>query len=172
MSTSADRAVILDRAHDLAFRARALAQAHALSEPALAYRSWRVARDEPQHPVAELTTWAATAFLTGYCVRRVEESQATSADVRAVHPPTTRPPGNEAWEQRAAAVADAITTDRTATIADHPVVLAALDDVIGKEVAKRSEHVREHLSDPDWAAFERFIAWWVLHGYAIRSAEG
>ena len=171
MSTSADRAVILDRAHDLAFRARALAQAHALSEPAHAYRRWRVARDEPQHPVAELTPWAATAFLTGYCVRRVEESQVTGAEPPAVRPPAA-PPGNEEWEQRAVAVADAITTDRTATIADHTVVLAALDDVIGKEVAKRSEHVREQLSDPDWAAFERFIAWWVLHGYAIRSAEG
>ena len=74
MTTIEDVDPLTSEVDDLAFRARALAQAHALTSRATAYRTWRLRRDEASHPVPELSSWAATAFLTGYCVRRVEES--------------------------------------------------------------------------------------------------
>ena len=158
---------------DLAFRARALAQAHALSPRATAYRTWRLRRDEASHPVPELSSWAATAFLTGYCVRRVEESMCV--DDR----PATRdrPPGVDwelAWERAAAVAAASLVDPSTATPVTRlgrAVVVAALDAVIGREVDKRNEHVREHLSPLDWSQFEAFVAWWVLDGYAIGVVE-
>ena len=159
--------------HDLAFRARALAQAHALSPRAAAYRTWRLRRDEALHPVPELSSWAATAFLTGYCVRRVEESMCVDD-----RPATCDLPPGADWElawERAAAIAAASLVDPSTptpvTRLGRAVVVAALDAVIGREVDKRNEHVREHLSPLDWSQFEAFVAWWVLDGYAIGVVE-
>ena len=158
---------------DLAFRARALAQAHALSPRAAAYRTWRLRRDEALHPVPELSSWAATAFLTGYCVRRVEESMCVDD-----RPATCDLPPGADWElawERAAAIAAASLVDPSTptpvTRLGRAVVVAALDAVIGREVDKRNEHVREHLSPLDWSQFEAFVAWWVLDGYAIGVVE-
>ena len=158
---------------DLAFRARALAQAHALSPRATSYRTWRLRRDEESHPMPELSSWAATAFLTGYCVRRVEES--ICVDDR----PATcdRMPGADwelAWERSAAVAAASLVdplTPTPVTRLSRAVVVGALDAVIGREVDKRNEHVREHLSPLDWSQFEAFVAWWVMHGYAIGVVE-
>ena len=158
---------------DLAFRARALAQAHALTPRATSYRTWRLRRDEESHPVPELSSWAATAFLTGYCVRRVEES--ICVDDR----PATcdRPAAAEwelAWERDASLAASSLvdpSTPAPVTRLSRAVVVGALDAVIGREVDKRNEHVREHLSPLDWSQFEAFVAWWVMHGYAIGVVE-
>ena len=158
---------------DLAFRARALAQAHALSPRAAAYRTWRLRRDEALHPVPELSSWAATAFLTGYCVRRVEESMCVDD-----RPATCdRPAAAEwelAWERGASLAASSLvdpSTPAPVTRLSRAVVVGALDAVIGREVDKRNEHVREHLSPLDWSQFEAFVAWWVLDGYAIGVVE-
>ena len=163
---------------DLAFRARALAQAHALSPRAASYRTWRLRRDEESHPVPELSSWAATAFLTGYCVRRVEES--ICVDDRPAtcdRPPDVDWPGVD-WEllwERVAALAAASLVDPSSptpvTRLSRALVVGALDAVIGREVDKRNEHVREHLSPLDWSQFEAFVAWWVMHGYAIGVVE-
>ena len=121
----------------------------------------------------ELSSWAATAFLTGYCVRRVEES--ICVDDR----PATcdRPPGAD-WEllwERVGALAAASLVDPSSptpvTRLSRAVIVGALDAVIGREVDKRNEHVREHLSPLDWSQFEAFVAWWVMHGYAIGVVE-
>ena len=158
---------------DLAFRARALAQAHALSPGAAAYRTWRLLRDEASHPVPELSSWAATAFLTGYCVRRVEESMSVGDRPSE----NDRPPRGDwelAWEGAAAVAAASLVDPSSATPVtrlDRAVVVGALDAVIGREVDKRNEHVREHLSPLDWSQFEAFVAWWVTHGYAIGVVE-
>ena len=170
--TSVERTVSAE-VDDLAFRARALAQAHALTPGATAYRRWRLGRDEASHPVPELSSWAATAFLTGYCVRRVEES--VCVDDRPS--PRDRPSEAEwevAWERAAAVVAASLVDPSTATPVTRlgrAVVVGALDAVIGSEVDKRNEHVREHLSPLDWSQFETFVSWWVMHGYAIGVVE-
>lgn len=162
--------------HDLGFRARALAQAHALTESALAYRRWRIGRDEPTHPIPELSTWAATAFLTGYCVRCVEESWPTAKPKAPSSSPETDSDtdpetGWEDWERRASRFANTLTANTNATQIDHQTVLDALDNVIGREIEKRAEHVKEQMGPADWEQFEEFIGWWVLHGYAIRAVE-
>lgn len=158
---------------DLAFRARALAQAHALSPRATAYRTWRLRRDEASHPVPELSSWAATAFLTGYCVRRVEESMCVD-DRRATSNCPLGADWELAWERVAVHAAASLvdpSTPTPLTRISRAVVVGALDAVIGREVDKRNEHVREHLSPLDWSQFEAFVAWWVMHGYAIGVVE-
>ena len=158
---------------DIGFRARALAQAHALSEPAAAYRRWRVGRDAAEHPVAEVPVWASTAFLVGYCLRRVEESFAGVTTIMADDEDegADRESAFLNWERDAAVVARSVLARSGPALLDARMMAAALDNVIGREIDKRNEHVREQLSSDDWADFEAFIAWWVLHGYAIRSTE-
>ena len=159
--------------HDLAFRARALAQAHALSEAALQYRAWRIQRDEPEHPFPELSTWAATAFLTGYCVRCVEESFVTGELSResAESSPEVFRRAFPAWEIEAASFVNQLPNRSDSTLVAHQLVLAALDDVISREIDKRAEHVKEQVQSGQWSQFEDFIGWWTLHGYAIRAVE-
>ncbi len=155
--------------HDLAFRARALAQAHALSEAAHRYRAWRVGRDEPEHPFPELSTWASTAFLTGYCVRCVEESfvEAASGRIQSVKAIAAFPD----WETSAADFVNKLPRNAGSTLLAHDLVLAALDDVVSREIDKRAEHVREQVQSAQWSQFEDFIGWWTIHGYAIRAVE-
>ena len=166
-------------AHDLAFRARALAQAHALSEAALRYRTWRVDRDASDHPFPELSTWAATAFLVGYCVRCVEESFALGEPPRktmesspTIAPGSTADPTEfTAWGSEAATFVNQLPNRPNSTLVSHPLVLAALDDVISREIDKRAEHVKEQVPSGQWSQFEDFVGWWTLHGYAIRATE-
>lgn len=157
--------------HDLAFRARALAQAHAMSEAALNYRAWRVGRDAPEHPFPELSIWAATAFLTGYCVRCVEESFATEPPTRSSSSVAGRSSSFPEWEGSAASFVNELTIRPDSTLLNHKMVLAGLDDVISREIDKRSEHVKEQVRSGQWSQFEDFIGWWTLHGYAIRAIE-
>ena len=165
-------------AHDLAFRARALAQAHALSAAAAHYRTWRVDRDASDHPFPELSTWAATAFLTGYCVRCVEESfvdalppskPAESSSNTSLSKLSSLPLA--AWETQAASFVNQLPNRAESTLLEHRLVLAALDDVISREIDKRAEHVKEQVGSGQWSQFEDFIGWWTLHGYAIRAVE-
>ncbi len=172
--------------HDVAFRARALAQAHALTEAAHSYRQWRISRDEAEHPFPELSTWAATAFLTGYCVRCVEESLTTDvAEAREEDEPSdggvpssltlqgVRPAVGDfaPWEIEAAKFVNELPRNSDLTLLAHQVVLAALDDVVSREIDKRAEHVKEQVLSTQWSEFEDFIGWWTLHGYAIRAVE-
>jgi len=46
-----------------------------------------------------------------------------------------------------------------------------LDTVIATEIDKRVEHWKGQISAADWAMFEDYIAWWVIHGYSLRAAE-
>lgn len=155
---------------DIPFRARALAQAHPLTETAATYRESIVAIERETQPLREFAEWAATAFLVGYCVRRVEESdvveQVTVAFGRLVEE-------MDFLRAAAARVADDLRNGRPAGIdlLASDLIESALDEVIHSEIDKRREHWREHVSDDDWAVFEEYIAWWVVHGYALRAAE-
>lgn len=170
--TSSDETISV--VEDLAFRARALAQAHALSAAASQYRGWRLERDEADHREVEISSWAATAFLTGYCVRRVEQSFC-GVDGVGVATGLASEVQMLLWERQAGLVAKAMLSgaggDPSPTLLDHGLVAAALDHIIGREIDKRNEHVREQLSADDWSQFEGFITWWVMHGYAICTVE-
>ena len=60
-------------AEALAYRARALAQAHPLTKLARRYLDWAVAGQRTSQPLPEIGIWAGASLLEGYCVRRVEE---------------------------------------------------------------------------------------------------
>jgi len=155
---------------DIPFRARALAQAHPLTEIATAYRESVIATERATQPLPEFADWAATAFLVGYCVRRVEETDAaeesTVAFGRFVEDP-------DLLGATAARVADDLRNGRPAGIdlLDPDLIESVLDTIIASEIDKRAEHWREHVSDKDWAVFEEYVAWWVIHGYALRTGE-
>ena len=151
---------------DICFAARALAQSHPMTPGALAYHRDRLARERERQPVGEPADWAAAAMVVGYCLRRTEET-------RAENPPALR--DIEGDELEAATV---LLTGRLrggdpggVTILTPEVTVAALDRLIGTEMDKRREHLREQLDDDAWAELGEYVAWWVVHGYCTRAAE-
>ena len=62
-------------AEDLAYRARALAQAHPLTSLARQYVDRSVAEQRTSQPIPEIGIWAGAATIGGYCLRRVEEAE-------------------------------------------------------------------------------------------------
>ncbi len=161
----------MDELHsDIPFRARALAQAHPLTETALAYREAVIAVERKTQPLPEFSQWAATAFLVGYCVRRVEEADAAEESAVAFGHFVE---DHELLSASAARIADDLRNGRPAgtDLLDPDGIESALDTVIGSEISKRTEHWREHVNDADWLVFEEYVAWWVVHGYALRAAE-
>ncbi len=156
--------------HGVSFRARALAQAHPLSETAHSYRESVIAVERETQPMREFADWAATAFLVGYCVRRVEEVDA--ADVSEVIF-GVMVDDSQQLASLAARIADDLRSGRPSgtELLDPTEIEAVLDEIISSEIQKRSEHWRSHVDDDDWAMFEDYVAWWVVHGYSLRAAE-
>lgn len=151
---------------DMCFAARALAQSHPMTEVARRYRQECFDRQRADQPLPEFADWATTALDVGYCLRRVEEDF-TSAMVSSMDR------GDEGVSTRAGRVADHLRfgnpDDITLLAAD--TVVAALDRLIATELDKRADNVREQLDQADWNDLEAYVAWWVVHGYAIRVAE-
>ena len=167
---------------DLCFTARALAQSHPMSETAHRYRQACVERERQRQPVDEPADWAGTALLVGYCLRRAEEQQ--SAD--QLSPAAAAECGWDGPDHRAgsaagggideaevAAVSEVLRTGDAGRVSLLPagVTVGALDRIIATELDKRREHLREQLDDGAWAELEDYIAWWVIHGYALRASE-
>ncbi len=57
------------------------------------------------------------------------------------------------------------------TLLEPDLVVAALDRLIATELDKRHEHLREQLDDDAWTELGDYLAWWVIHGYALRASE-
>lgn len=153
---------------ELAFKARALAQAHPLTPLVKAYVDRTVAEQRINQPVPEIGIWAGTGITNGYCLRRVEEDEAGLV-LGAVSEP-----GVDTDELDAAATR--IAADLRTGAGDHVIggderLIAALDRIIASEVDRRLEHWRETLDDKGWAELEEYITWWVVKGYALRVAE-
>ena len=166
---------------DLCFTARALAQSHPMSEAAHRYRQACVERDRQRQPVGEPADWAGTALLVGYCLRRAEEQLAGELSPAAAAECGRDGPGLRAGsaagggidEAGVAAVSEAPRTGDADRVSLLPaeVTVGALDRIIATELDKRREHLREQLDDGAWAELEDYIAWWVIHGYALRVSE-
>lgn len=159
-----------DRVADLTFKARALAQAHPLTVTASTYRAQLIEVERETQPLPEFAEWAATAFLVGYCIRRIEE-----ADVQQM--PTELQLGGEAdFEALGVKTNEFAMAIRSGECAGEPLlefglVEGLLDKVIATEVDKRADHWKSQISKQDWAMFEEYVAWWVVHGYSFRAAE-
>ncbi len=184
----------------LCFAARALAQTHPMSESALRYRQQVNETERLRQPVTEAADWAATALVVGYCLRRTEEQEFRDASSTAATTGGDRSGSLDAQrrlnrekqattgvdrsgsldarslpvdQEEVAAITDALCAGAAeeVTLLAPELTLAALDRLIATELDKRNEHVREQLDAPAWTELENYVAWWVVHGYAVRAAE-
>ena len=169
---------VVDAVDDLCFTARALAQTHPMTEAAHRYRQRCHQTERARQPVTEPADWASTALLVGYCLRRAEEQRAGSESAAAEEQRagTEAEPADAGLDHLApamAAVAESLRAGEAerVTLLAPAVTIAALDRVIATELDKRREHLREQLDDRQWSELEDYIAWWSVHGYALRAAE-
>lgn len=170
-----------------------------MTEAAHRYRQRCHETERSRQPVAEPADWASTALLVGYCLRRAEEQRAGAEPIvtesagpgaegeiagseRAGGGPARAESAGGAVvesagpDDLAAAVVAAAESLRTGeaervTLLDPDVTVSALDRVIATELDKRQEHLREQLDDAEWSELEDYIAWWTVHGYALRAVE-
>ena len=151
---------------DLCFTARALAQTHPMSEAALRYKQGCFEAERERQHVTDLADWATTALLVGYCLRRAEE-RASAATIEL------KPLAVDDFSEPAGVLAERLRDGDAGSVTLLPphTAIAALDRIIGTEIHKRSEHMREQLGDQAWSELEQYIAWWVIHGYSARAAE-
>ena len=152
---------------DLCFAARALAQTHPMTEASLRYRQQCFETERARQPVTELADWASTAMLVGYCLRRSEEQR-----VHEDRLPAAAADG-EIDLENVAALSETLRVGDPGSVSLLPaeVTVAALDRIIATELDKRNEHLREQLDDASWSELEDYIAWWTIHGYALRASE-
>ena len=151
---------------DVCFTARALAQSHPMTPAALTYHRLCQERERGRQSVGEPADWAGAAMLVGYCLRRTEET-------RVQEPPLLREFTVADLETGAEALAPTLRGGDAGAVTLLPaaVTIAALDTLIGTELDKRREHLREQLDDDAWAELEEYLAWWVVHGYCTRATE-
>ena len=152
---------------DLCFAARALAQTHPMTEASLRYRQQCFESERARQPVTELADWASTALLVGYCLRRSEEQRVPGDRLPAAAA------DGEIDLENVAALSETLRMGDPGTVSLLPaeVTVAALDRIIATELDKRNEHLREQLDDASWSELEDYIAWWTIHGYALRASE-
>ncbi|MFN2606812.1 MAG: hypothetical protein ABR511_02770 [Acidimicrobiales bacterium] len=158
-------------AEELAYRARALAQAHPLTPLAKRYLDSAVAVQRTSQPVPEIGIWAGASLLNGYCLRRVEEDDLDvhleAADDDAALPDLER------LDEVAQQVAAELRTDDADRqfLGDGEVILEALDRLISSDISRRIDHWRETIDASATAELEEYLTWWVVKGYALRVAE-
>ena len=152
---------------DLCFAARALAQTHPMTEASLRYRQQCFESERARQPVTELADWASTALLVGYCLRRSEEQRVPGDRLPAAAA------DGEIDLENVAALSETLRVGDPGSVSLLPaeVTVAALDRIIATELDKRNEHLREQLDDASWSELEDYIAWWTIHGYALRASE-
>jgi hypothetical protein len=156
-------------AEDMAYRARALAQAHPLTGLARRYVDRAVADQRTSQPIPEIGIWAGAAAIGGYCLRRVEESEAgleLEASEEAL-------PELDALEEATTQVAADLRTDGAGghMLGDEDRTIEALDRIIASEVSRRLDHWKDDVDQAAWSELEEYITWWVVKGYALRVAE-
>jgi hypothetical protein len=171
-------------AEALAYRARALAQAHPLTNLARKYLDWAVAGQRTSQPIPEIGIWAGSALLEGYCVRAVEEEDLGLVVGGVAHGDSSseepeRVSVEELDEAAALIAADLRTGSNEAGLAapihDDPAneerLIQTLDRIVAKQVANRLDHWRDSVDAEAWNELEEYLTWWVVKGYALRVAE-
>ncbi|MFN2388952.1 MAG: hypothetical protein ABR575_05025 [Actinomycetota bacterium] len=150
----------------IVFRTRALAQAHPFTPRAQSYFTEVVGREQSLQEVPEIGTWAGYAITVGYCLRKVEESDADSS----LDPPPGLPADLDAC---ATDIADRIRTERAGGLLlyPEPLLVDALDRIIAGEVERRLSHGSDEIDAATFAQLETYLAWWTIKGYALRIAE-
>ncbi|MFZ9730925.1 MAG: hypothetical protein ACO3CX_04760 [Ilumatobacteraceae bacterium] len=154
-----------NRAQQLCFTARALAQTHPLSSAAYDYRRSFITEELLRQPNKDFVDWASNCLLVGYCLRRAEEnSSGVSQAVSVIDPVLLRTLAGEVAAEISSGCDDFF-------LIEPSVMLTALDRLISTELDKRWETAQEHASQQDWALIEEYLAWSLLHGYCLRVIE-
>jgi hypothetical protein len=156
-------------AEDLAYRARALAQAHPLTTLARQYVDRSVADQRTSQPLPEIGIWAGAGAIGGYCLRRVEESEA-GLDLVASDEEL---PDLDALEEATSTIAAELRSEGAGghLLGDEDRTIEALDRIIASEVGRRLDHWKDDVDQAAWAELEEYLTWWVVKGYALRVAE-
>jgi len=156
-------------AEDLAYRARALAQAHPLTTLARQYVDRSVAHQRTSQPIPEIGVWAGAAAIGGYCLRRVEEADA-GVDLAVADGDL---PDLDALEEATTTVAGDLRSEGAGghVLGDEDRTVEALDRIIASEVSRRLDHWKDDVDQAAWDELEEYITWWVVKGYALRVAE-
>ena len=156
-------------AEDLAYRARALAQAHPLTALARRYVDRSVAEQRTSQPIPEIGIWAGAATIGGYCLRRVEESE-VGLDLSATDEDL---PDLDALEEATTTIAADLRSEGGGghLLGDEDRTIEALDRIIASEVSRRLDHWKDDVDEAAWDELEEYLTWWVVKGYALRVAE-
>ncbi len=156
-------------AEDLAYRARALAQAHPLTGLARQYIDRAVADQRTSQPVPEIGIWAGAGSIAGYCLRRVEETEA-GLEFEVGEEPL---PELDALEEATSQIAAELRTEGAGghLLGDEDRTIEALDRIIASEVSRRLDHWKDDVDQAAWDELEEYLTWWVVKGYALRAAE-
>ncbi|HEV2757993.1 MAG TPA: hypothetical protein VGV86_00370 [Acidimicrobiales bacterium] len=156
-------------AEDMAYRARALAQAHPLTDLARSYVDRSVAEQRTSQPIPEVGIWAGAAVIGGYCLRRVEESE-VGMDLSVSDGDL---PDLAALEEATAGIAAELRVEGAGghMLADEDRTIEALDRIIASEVSRRLDHWKDDVDQAAWDELEEYLTWWVVKGYALRAAE-
>jgi len=156
-------------AEDLAYRARALAQAHPLTDLARRYIDRSIAEQRTSQPIPEIGIWAGAGAIGGYCLRRVEESEVginlTATDEAE--------PDLDALEETTTTIAAELRSEGGGghLLRDEDRMIEALDRIIASEVSRRLDHWKDDVDQAAWDELEEYLTWWVVKGYALRVAE-
>ena len=156
-------------AEDMAYRSRALAQAHPLTNLARAYVDRAVAEQRTSQPIPEIGIWAGAAAIGGYCLRRVEESEVGMELAAAAEDL----PDLDALEEATSSIAAELRVEGAGghLLVDEDRTIEALDRIIASEVSRRLDHWKDDVDQAAWDELEEYITWWVVKGYALRAAE-
>ncbi|GAC1534340.1 MAG: hypothetical protein NVS3B12_14950 [Acidimicrobiales bacterium] len=154
---------------DFVFRARALAQSHPLTARARTYVDAVITEQLTLQPLPEIATWAQIALVNGYCVRRVEEEDTGLRPEELDRAPS----GDHDLKTHVQQVVEALRTGdaRPHILGDPDEVFATLNRIVRSEVERRLDQWRESILDDASDEVEEYITWWVVSGYALRTAE-
>lgn len=164
---------------DLAFKTRALAQAHPLSENAQRYVNFVVGDQRTSQPLPEIGIWAGSALIEGYCLRRVEESEYPKLSAEAALSGALRDVGlkDGSIMDRLELFANQLAAQIRTGSADYLLCIdpyrteEVLDHLIFAQVQRRLDHWRDTIDDAAWKELEEYLTWWTVKGYALRCAE-
>nr|MBA3287737.1 hypothetical protein [Acidimicrobiia bacterium] len=153
-------------AETLAFRARALAQAHPLTALAGQFVARIVTGEQAVQIHADVATWAGAELVAGYCLRRVEED-----DAGLQHRPS--PEHDVTLEQLDAVAREVATALRIGDPEPHLLgeagdILAGLNAIIAAEIDARLHNFREEMDSAACDEFADYVTAWVVTGYAVR----
>ncbi len=157
-------------AEQMAFSARALAQSHPFTPLAKQLVDAAIEEERKAQP-GDFSIWAASALTKGYCVRRVEEDEAGM--VLAGANPEALPDPSEV-DGAAQPIIKALQSPDAPLdffLEDQERLVEVLDRIIGSEVRNRLETAPTNLTSRGRAELEDYLTYWVIRGYALRTAE-